>query len=142
MRSAAVILGVIVLGTGSHAVAEIVTYDLPEETAILKPGPGIDQVQSNCLACHSADYIAMQPPKRGKAFWDAEVTKMIKTYGAPIGEAKRTDEDRRAADGEGNALRGRRASLDARHLPRECAAVSATNTRPQILCRGTVPGGD
>jgi sulfite dehydrogenase (cytochrome) subunit B len=87
MRSAAVILGVIVLGTGSHAVAEIVTYDLPEETAILKPGPGIDQVQSNCLACHSADYIAMQPPKRGKAFWDAEVTKMIKTHGAPIGEA-------------------------------------------------------
>ena len=40
IRSAAVILGVIVLGTGSHAVAEIVTYDLPEETAILKPGPG------------------------------------------------------------------------------------------------------
>jgi hypothetical protein len=39
------------------------------------------------VACHSADYIAMQPPKKGKAFWEAEVTKMIKTYGAPINEA-------------------------------------------------------
>jgi hypothetical protein len=29
----------------------------------------------------------MQPPKKGKAFWEAEVTKMIKTYGAPINEA-------------------------------------------------------
>jgi hypothetical protein len=29
----------------------------------------------------------MQPPKRGKAFWEAEVTKMMKTYGAPIAES-------------------------------------------------------
>jgi len=87
MRTAAVILGVIVLGAASFAVAEPVTYDLPEETAILKPGPGMDQAQSNCVACHSAEYIAMQPLKIGRAFWDAEVTKMIKTYGASIGEA-------------------------------------------------------
>ena len=75
------------LGLVSRAVAEPVTYDLPEETADLKPGPGLGPAQSNCVACHSADYIAMQPPKSGKAFWDAEVTKMIKTYGAPISEA-------------------------------------------------------
>jgi sulfite dehydrogenase (cytochrome) subunit B len=69
------------------AMAEPVTYDLPEETAALKPGPGVEAAQNNCLACHSADYIQTQPPKRGKAFWDAEVTKMIKVYGAPINEA-------------------------------------------------------
>jgi mono/diheme cytochrome c family protein len=68
------------------AIAEPVTYDLPEETAVLKPGPGVETAQNNCVACHSADYVAMQPPRRGKAFWDAEVTKMIKTYGAPISE--------------------------------------------------------
>jgi mono/diheme cytochrome c family protein len=73
-----------ILGT---AIAEPVTYDLPEETAVLKPGPGVETAQSNCVACHSADYIAMQPPKRGKAFWEAEVTKMMKTYGAPIAES-------------------------------------------------------
>ena len=29
----------------------------------------------------------MQPPGKGKAFWEAEVTKMIKVYHAPITEA-------------------------------------------------------
>ena len=75
------------VGAATLASAEPVTYDLPEETAVLKPGPGLEAAQNNCVACHSADYLAMQPPKRGKAFWDAEVTKMIKTYGAPIAEA-------------------------------------------------------
>ena len=78
--------GLTLIGAATLALAEPVTYDLPEETAVLKPGPGLEAAQSNCTACHSADYLAMQPPKRGKAFWDAEVTKMIKTYGAPIAE--------------------------------------------------------
>ena len=79
--------GLTLIGAATLALAEPVTYDLPEETAVLKTGPGLEAAQSNCMACHSADYLAMQPPKRGKAFWDAEVTKMIKTYGAPIAEA-------------------------------------------------------
>ncbi|HZY11773.1 MAG TPA: cytochrome c [Beijerinckiaceae bacterium] len=79
--------GLTLIGAATLALAEPVTYDLPEETAVLKTGPGLEAAQSNCTACHSADYLAMQPPKRGKAFWDAEVTKMIKTYGAPIAEA-------------------------------------------------------
>ena len=79
--------GLTLIGAATLALAEPVTYDLPEETAVLKTGPGLEAAQSNCTACHSADYLAMQPPKQGKAFWDAEVTKMIKTYGAPIAEA-------------------------------------------------------
>ncbi|MEA2883045.1 MAG: sulfite dehydrogenase (cytochrome) subunit [Bradyrhizobium sp.] len=41
------------------------------------------------LACHPADYVQMQPrgPKFAKDFWQAEVTKMIKVYGAPIDDA-------------------------------------------------------
>jgi mono/diheme cytochrome c family protein len=87
ITSTAAFLTLFLLGIASLARAEPLTYDLPEETAVLKPGAGLDAAQSNCVACHSADYIAMQPPKRGKAFWDAEVAKMIKTYGAPIAEA-------------------------------------------------------
>ena len=66
-----------------------VNYKLPEETAAFKPGPGLDVVQNNCTACHSADYIKTQPrgPKFKKDFWQAEVTKMIKVYGAPIDDA-------------------------------------------------------
>ena len=66
-----------------------VVYKLPEETAAFKPGPNLDVVQNNCSGCHSADYINTQPrnQKSKKDFWQAEVTKMIKTYGAPINEA-------------------------------------------------------
>jgi mono/diheme cytochrome c family protein len=69
--------------------AKPVTYTLPDETAAFKPGPNLETVQGNCGACHSADYINTQPqgPAFKKAFWEAEVTKMIKVYGAPIDEA-------------------------------------------------------
>ncbi len=52
----------------------------------LKPGPGLDKVQGNCGACHSLDYIQMNSPFLNAAGWTAEVTKMIKAMGAPIGD--------------------------------------------------------
>src|ERR1700748_2878145 len=66
-----------------------VVYKLPDETAAFKPGPNLDVVQNNCSACHSSDYINTQPlnVKSKKDFWQAEVTKMIKVYGAPIDDA-------------------------------------------------------
>jgi mono/diheme cytochrome c family protein len=70
-------------------IAAPVNYKLPEETAGFKPGPNLEVVQNNCTACHSADYISTQPrgPKFNKDFWQAEVTKMIKVFGAPIDDA-------------------------------------------------------
>ena len=67
-----------------------VTYQVPAETAELKPGPNLDVARNNCTSCHSADYIKTQPPQaaeRRRDFWQAEVTKMIKVYGAPIEDA-------------------------------------------------------
>ena len=51
-------------------------------------GDDLETVQGNCGACHSADYVQTQPqgPAFKKVFWEAEVTKMIKVYGAPIDE--------------------------------------------------------
>ena len=71
------------------AFAAPVNYTLPEETAVFKPGPNLEVVQNNCTACHFADYIKTQPrgEKFKKDFWQAEVTKMIKVYGAPIDDA-------------------------------------------------------
>jgi mono/diheme cytochrome c family protein len=65
------------------------SYKVPEETAAFKPGANLDVVRNNCTACHSADYVNTQPrgPKFKKEFWQAEVTKMIKVYGAAIDEA-------------------------------------------------------
>jgi sulfite dehydrogenase (cytochrome) subunit B len=66
-----------------------ISYTLPEETAAFRPGPNLEVVQNNCTGCHSADYINTQPrdAKSKKDFWQAEVTKMIKVYGAPIDDA-------------------------------------------------------
>ena len=73
----------------SGAGARPVAYKLPNETATLKPGPNLEVVQNNCTACHSVDYVQTQPrgPKFKEDFWRAEVTKMIKAYGAPIDDA-------------------------------------------------------
>jgi sulfite dehydrogenase (cytochrome) subunit B len=73
----------------SAAAAAPIAYNLPEETAALRPGPNLEVVRNNCTGCHSADYISTQPqgPKYKKEFWQAEVTKMIKVYGAPIEQA-------------------------------------------------------
>ena len=80
----------IVTGLGFAAVhAAPVAYTVPDETAAFKPGVNLELVQNNCTACHSADYIKTQPrgEKFKKEFWAAEVTKMIKVYGAPIEDA-------------------------------------------------------
>jgi len=58
-----------------------------EKPVELKPGPGLDKVEDNCGACHSLDYIQMNSPFLNAAGWNAEVTKMIKAFGAPINDA-------------------------------------------------------
>jgi len=55
-----------------------------EEKVNLKPGPGLQQVQANCIACHSLDYIPLNSPFLDEKGWQAEVTKMIKAFGAPV----------------------------------------------------------
>jgi len=58
-----------------------------EKPVALKKAPGLDKVEANCAACHSLDYIQMNSPYPNAALWDAEVTKMIKAFGAPIDDA-------------------------------------------------------
>jgi len=63
-----------------------VSIDLPEETAQLKPGPGLELARDNCMTCHSVDYIYMQPPLSQEQ-WKGEVVKMKKAMGAPIADS-------------------------------------------------------
>ena len=84
-KSIAIAFLVSLIAAASAALAEPMIYQLPPETAELKPGPGVETAIV-CTACHSADYISTQPSGKGKAFWQAEVQKMIKAYKAPIGE--------------------------------------------------------
>ena len=88
MKAFAIAASLAALTLASLAQAKPLTYALPDETAVLRPGPepGLEAAKNNCMACHSVDYVETQPPKKGAAFWDAEVTKMIKVYKAPIDE--------------------------------------------------------
>ena len=74
----------LVIAPAAQPIAAPVTYRLPEETAQFRPGPGVESATAHCLACHSADYVNTQASKKGKAFWEAEVQKMIKVFKAPI----------------------------------------------------------
>ena len=58
-----------------------------EQRVVLKEGPGRDKVEANCASCHSLDYILGNSPFMTRQVWDAEVTKMIKAFGAPISDA-------------------------------------------------------
>lgn len=62
------------------------TVTLPPETAVYVASdlPGYQLVQKNCVGCHSAHYVAMQPPGSGRTWWDATVKKMKKPFGAPF----------------------------------------------------------
>jgi mono/diheme cytochrome c family protein len=55
-----------------------------EKPVQLKQAAGLDKVETNCGGCHSLDYVLMNSPFPTAAVWDAEVTKMIKAFGAPI----------------------------------------------------------
>jgi len=79
-----IVLAVIAALVTLPAVAE-------EPTIALKPAAGLDKVEANCGACHSLVYIQMNSPFLNAAGWNAEVTKMIKAYGAPIGDADAKD---------------------------------------------------
>ena len=83
MRAAFLMLGA--LGAGP-VLAAPKPIELPGETVTLKLSnlPGFAVAQQKCAICHSADYIAYQPPGMTVTQWTAEMVKMQHVYGAPI----------------------------------------------------------
>jgi mono/diheme cytochrome c family protein len=79
-----------VLGQSAQAAAQSLAPDsafavnpYPLHPPELAQGDGKAEVEGYCSACHSTRYITMQPPLPA-ATWEAEVTKMKKTFGATI----------------------------------------------------------
>jgi mono/diheme cytochrome c family protein len=68
------------------ALPRSVDVTLPDSSVDLPAGPGRDVAVNNCLACHSGDFIAVQPPQP-PAVWAAEVAKMRKVMKAPVSDA-------------------------------------------------------
>ena len=65
---------------------QAVEITLPRETATLTPSPlpGYALAQAMCGTCHSAEYARTQPPASPRAYWQATVVKMQKTFAAPL----------------------------------------------------------
>ena len=57
---------------------------LPPETAayVKSDLPGYHLVLRNCIGCHSAHYVQMQPPTLARAYWENTVKRMKKPFGA------------------------------------------------------------
>ena len=95
MKKVALACAIAVVALGLIQVAPVYskTIELPVETAKLKPSnlPGYAKAQSNCVACHSAEYMLYQPPTAPRAYWDAMVKRMKAVFKAPIDDADMAD---------------------------------------------------
>jgi cytochrome c5 len=78
-----VIATLLALPLAAGAQTKSITLPPDNAHADLKPGPGVETTQLACRACHSSDYIVMQPRGDAKQ-WEGVVTKMIKVFGANI----------------------------------------------------------
>jgi mono/diheme cytochrome c family protein len=84
---APVILGAILLSGASLAgpvtALKSPKANIPASDLMFREGPGSEQINNNCLTCHSADHVLNQP-SLSKAAWEEVVTKMIRAYKAPV----------------------------------------------------------
>lgn len=81
---ASLLVGLVVGPVGAEE--KTITQPPDHAYARLTSGPGSELTQIQCQACHSTDYIVMQPRGDAKQ-WAGVVTKMIKVFGAPLSEA-------------------------------------------------------
>jgi hypothetical protein len=72
--------GLVVKGT-------VHSIHLPEIEPELPKAAGRETTQLYCAVCHTSHYIMIQPPL-SRETWLTEVTKMRKTFSAPIPEEK------------------------------------------------------
>jgi len=68
------------------AASPVHSIALPQYPPDIAEGPNVGIYRKDCLICHTARYVSMQP-RFSKTVWQNEVKKMVDAYGAPIPEA-------------------------------------------------------
>jgi cytochrome c5 len=68
------------------ASSQVHSIVLPKYPPDIPQGPNVEIYSKDCLLCHTARYVAMQP-RFPKSVWQNEVKKMVDAYGAPIPDA-------------------------------------------------------
>jgi cytochrome c5 len=66
------------------SIAFSATASAGEEQIELKEGAGRDTVATNCVMCHSLDYVLMHSRFMKKTNWQETIDKMVNVMGAPI----------------------------------------------------------
>ena len=66
--------------------SQVERITLPQVSTQIPPGPNVQLYEKNCLICHSARYVIMQP-RFSQTVWQSEVKKMVDAYGASISPA-------------------------------------------------------
>jgi cytochrome c5 len=66
--------------------SQVQSIALPRYATVIQEGPNVEIYNKDCLLCHTARYVSMQP-RFPKSVWQSEVKKMIDAYGAAIPEA-------------------------------------------------------
>jgi mono/diheme cytochrome c family protein len=81
-------LTVALLAVTSAASAGVKTIDLPPDGVQLKPStlPGYEKARTNCVACHSAEYMQYQPPTAARPYWENMTKRMKAVFNAPLNE--------------------------------------------------------
>lgn len=76
-----------------NSTAETKSITLPPDGVQLTQNalPGYTKAQTNCVACHSAEYMLYQPPNAARPYWDAMVKRMKVVFKAPINDADMPD---------------------------------------------------
>jgi mono/diheme cytochrome c family protein len=60
-----------------------VSVELPKSPTLFPPGTGADIAISQCLTCHSAEMVLLQPALT-QSEWAAEINKMRNSFGARL----------------------------------------------------------
>lgn len=83
----AAVSAMLAFGMAGQALAK--SIQLPSDGVQLKPSslPGYAKARTNCVACHSAEYMLYQPPSAPRPYWDAMVKRMKAVFKAPIDDA-------------------------------------------------------
>ena len=85
--AAALIVVALFAGTAADAGSKSITLPPDGEQLVPSTLPGYAKAQTNCVACHSAEYMRYQPPNAARPYWDAMVKRMKVVFKAPIDEA-------------------------------------------------------
>jgi len=70
----------------AKAASQVHSIVLPQYPPEIAEGPNVETYRKDCLTCHTARYVSMQP-RFSKTVWQNEIKKMVDAYGAPVPEA-------------------------------------------------------